>query len=130
MELTINLSILENNKKHIATIQDFAQLPPNWDTYNANKPSLYAIAKAINFAKYLSDKNIDIFFTAPTPDGDVLIELKNKDAYLEFIFSEAVEDKIIAAYNGDFHTEAILNDTTLLSYLKWLTTQHGKHPDF
>ena len=129
MELTINLSILENNKKHIATIQDFAQLPPNWDTYNANKPSLYAIAKAINFAKYLSDKNIDIFFTAPTPDGDVLIELKNKDAYLEFIFSEAVEDKIIAAYNGDFHTEAILNDTTLLSYLKWLTTYHDK-PDF
>ena len=71
--------------------------------------------KAVNFAKYLSDKNIDIFFTAPTPDGDVLIELKNKEAHLEFIFSEAVEDKIIAAYNGDFHTEAILNDTTLIA---------------
>ena len=108
-----NLS--ENNKKHIHTIKQFNALRPNWDSYNANQPSSIAIDKAINFVLYLSEKNIDIFFAAPTPDGDILVELKNNDVHLEFVFSEVVANKIIASMNNDFLSEADLSTSQVVN---------------
>ena len=68
----ISLKLSENNKKHIHTIRQFNTLRPNWDSYNANKPSSIAIDKAISFALYLSEKSIDIFFVAPTDRKSVV----------------------------------------------------------
>lgn len=124
-----NLS--DNNRRQIGFIRSFSSLEDNWDTYGAYKPSNKAITKAIVFAKYLSDKRIEIFFTAPTPDGDIIIELQNKGANLEFLFSSIdEEDKVIASYNNEYHCEAAINDTTKNAYLKWLICPNGSCPDF
>lgn len=110
-----------NNAIHIYSIYSYSNLQENWDSYTAKKPNDAAIVKAINFIiTELNVREQEVFFTAPTADGDILVELKHNNANLEFIFSGDVEDKIIASCNEDFHAEEALNETTLHSYLKWL----------
>ena len=78
----------------------------------------------------LSERGIEVFFVAPTADGDIIIEIKNEAANLEFIFSEAIDDKVVASCNGIFNSEAGLNETTYYAYLKWLICPDGNCPDF
>ncbi|MFM2395019.1 MAG: hypothetical protein RLZZ546_3002 [Bacteroidota bacterium] len=121
----------ENNKRQIALINSFSTLPQNWDSYDANVPSNKAISKSVAFVKYLSDKNIEVYFTAPTPDGDIVVEIRKNLAQLEFVFSQIdTEDKVIASYDGDFSSEAKINDTTNYAYLKWLICPNGDCPNF
>lgn len=121
--------VSENNLKTILTLKSFLLLNGNWDSYNAEKPSEIAVTKAISFCLWLSQKSIDIFFTAPIADSDILIELKNGKSNLEFVFSDSNDDKILAWHDGDLNAEAILNDTTRESYLKWLICPNGNCPD-
>jgi len=109
------------NLKHIQTMLAFDKLPENWDSYGSNKPNRAAIVKAVNFIlNQLSPQKQDVFFTAPTTDGDILVELKEGKGQVELIFSIEEDDKIIASYNSEFYAEAILNKTTLNSYINWL----------
>lgn len=115
------IELSESNISELYKIFAFSNLPNNWDSYGGKKPSNAAIVKASNFiVKELNSRNIDVFFSAPTPDGDILVELKNDKANLEFIFSGDVNDIIVASDNGDFHVEEVLNETTQYAYLKWL----------
>ncbi|MBK6565099.1 MAG: hypothetical protein IPL63_00185 [Saprospiraceae bacterium] len=126
-----NSSPFDVNHGKISLIKSFGNLDDNWNSYGANKPTAKAIVKAVNFAKYLSDRCLEIFFTAPTPDGDILIELKNGGASLEFIFSSIdEEDKIIGSFDSDEYCEAKINDTTKQAYLKWLICPDGDCPNF
>jgi hypothetical protein len=114
------LDLSANNATHVYTIFAYSNLQENWDSYGAKKPSNSAIVKAINFIlTELNARYYEVFFTAPTADGDILVELKHNNANLEFIFSGEVEDKIIASCYGEFHAEEALNETTFHSYLKW-----------
>ena len=124
------ITISENNRKHIFTLKSFLNLQSNWDSYNSNKPSFIALTKSLSFVQRLSERGIEVFFVAPTSDGDIIIEIKNEAANLEFIFSEEVDDKIIASCKGIFNAEAELNETTYYAYLKWLICPHGNCPDF
>lgn len=115
------IDLSRNNLKHIYSILSYGQLEPDWDSYGASRPSEAAIVKAISFiAQTLSLKRLDVFYTTPTPDGDILVELKNEDCNLEFIFSVDAEDKVLASCGGDLYMEHQLNDTTLVFCLKWL----------
>lgn len=122
--------VSENNIGHIKTIQSFTLLNKNWDSYNAEKPSFEAILKAISFSLWLSQRSVEIFFTAPIADGDILVELKNENANIEFVFSKNNSDKVLAWCDGDLMQEAPLNETTQNSYLKWLICPDGNCPDF
>ena len=113
--------VSNNNMAHIHTILSFKSLEDDWDSYNAKKPSGAAITKAINFiVGDLSASGKEVFFSAPTPDGDILIEVKNGDSNLEFIFSGEVDDKVIACQKGEFMQEAPLTETTFNAYTNWL----------
>ncbi len=125
-----NILISEKNKRQLNLIKSFSVLEKNWDSYNAEKPSSIAILKAMTFIIQIAKKKLDVFFVAPTADGDILVELKNNDSNLEFIFSGEVEDKIIATHNNCVHAEENLNETTYFSYLKWLICPNGTCPDF
>ncbi len=116
-----SVELSNNNTGHVYSILAYSSLLENWDSYGAQKPNGAAIVKAINFiCSELSIKKQNVFFTAPTPDGDVLVELKNGNCNLEFIFSGETADKVIASCNGDFSAEGVLNETTLHAYLNWL----------
>ncbi len=121
-----NLS--DGNINAINLIKSYASLPNNWDSYNAIRPSNQAIQKAITFILWLSEYNVEVFFVAPSPNGEILVEIKEGDSNLEFEFSNDSNDSICASYNGDFMAEDILNETTQISYLKWLIYPDGNCP--
>ena len=109
------------NSIHVYSIYSYSNLQENWDSYGAKKPNNSAIIKAINFIlTELNARGYEVFYTAPSADGDILVELKHKNVNLDFIFSGEVEDKVVGSCDGDFHAEETLNETTLHSYLKWL----------
>lgn len=120
--------ISQNNIEKILLINSFSTLKRNWDSYDANPTSKNAITKAISFVLWVSEFDQEVFFTAPSPDGNVVVELKNYDAILEFEFSLDSSDSICATYKGELVTEAELNDTTKIAYLKWLICPNGECP--
>jgi hypothetical protein len=121
-------NISESNINAINLIKSYSSLRSNWDSYNAIPPSNQAIQKAITFILWLSDYNIDVFFVAPTPNGEILVEIKEGNSNIEFEFSSDSEDSICATHEGDFIAEDVLNDTTQISYLKWLIYPDGNCP--
>ena len=128
--LSVVNEISANNKQHIFTITHFSTLKENWDSYGALKPSATAITQAISFVINLASKELETFFVAPTPDGDILVELKNNSAHLEFIFSADVENLIIGSDNGKVTFEHTHNDTTYNASLKWLICPDGNCLNF
>lgn len=120
--------ISDSNINAINLIKSYAGLRDNWDSYNAIPPSYQAIQKAITFILWLSEYNIDVFFVAPSPNGEILVKIKEGDANLEFEFSNDSNDTVCASHYGDFMAEHILNETTQTSYIKWLICPDGNCP--
>jgi hypothetical protein len=118
-------SLSGNNLQHIIQIKSFAHLPQNWDSYNADAPSTAAIAKAVAHIFELNSFGLQVYFTSPTRDGDIVIEVKNGDASLEFIFAEHVSDRVILIQNGAHHAEYPYYNSNITFYLKWLIYPNG-----
>lgn len=121
-------NISDVNINAINLIKSYASLPNNWDSYNAISPSNQAIQKAITFILWLSEYNVDVFFVAPSPNGEIIVEIKEGNSNLEFEFSSDSNDNICASHQGDFVAENILNETTQISYIKWLICLDGNCP--
>ena len=116
------------NIQAIYTIKSYSELKNNWDSYNGLRTSPIAIQKAISFILWLSEYQIDVFYVAPSPDGDVLVEIKEGNANLEFEFTADNHDNICASEEAEFVQSAQLNETTLRSYIKWLICPNGECP--
>ncbi len=111
---------LEINK-----LYSFLHLPKNWDSYNASKPSKIAVENAIDFTIRLAQRQQFPFFIAPSPNGDILVELKDNNVILEFIFGEDGTNRIIGLVNSEEIFEKELNETNEYCSLKWLYCPHG-----
>ena len=60
-----------SNNKILFEISKFLELPENWDSYGAAKPSKIAVEKAIEFIKRLATYQQYPFYIAPSPNGDI-----------------------------------------------------------
>ena len=115
------IELSSNNLSQLSTIYSFAGLKENWDSYNAKSPNAAAVTKAVNFiVEEINRRKLEVFFTAPTADGDIVVEIKHNNCNIEVVFSGEVPDKIICTCNEELHAEQNLNETTFNSYLKWL----------
>ncbi len=70
----------------IKKLKSFRNLRCDWDGYGAEKPAQQSIDKAVKFAEQLGDWEQPIYFVAPGPNGEVLVELKNNDRTIEVFF--------------------------------------------
>lgn len=120
--------ISDSNLKAINLIKSFASLEENWDTYHALAPDSNAIHKAISFILWLSEYNIDVFFVAPSPNGEIVVEIKKGNANVEFEFSNDSEDYVYAIHEGKIIADDLLNETTQFAYIKWLICPDGDCP--
>jgi hypothetical protein len=98
------LTLTTEAKDMVNKINHFKVLKENWDSYGALPPSANAIDEAISFVR-MADKNLlPFYFTAPGPNGELVVEFKrgNKEA--------------AAYFNPDNTTELILseNNQTIL----------------
>lgn len=80
-----------NNFGIVQKLNKFAFLPANWDGYNADAPSQVAIKQARYFVYQFNQEEIQVYFTAPGPNGEVLLELKNDKKAVEIYFYEETE---------------------------------------
>lgn len=70
----------------VAKLQSFRELKENWDSYGAAKPSEGAISSAIRLVHSLDRAGYPVYFTAPGPNGEIVVELKQGERSLEVYF--------------------------------------------
>ena len=86
--------------KVLSKLSSFSSLQSNWDSYGADQPAATAIREASSFVKALDRQRLPVYFTAPGPNGEVLIELKNANKSIEVTF-EADGTSTYAKFVGD-----------------------------
>lgn len=93
-----NVGLSSPAAQFIARLESFKSLAPNWDSYGAIPPAKDIVDKAISFVRKADENDLPLFFVAPGPNGELVIEFKNgaKEAS--------------AFVNPDGSTELILNE--------------------
>ncbi len=104
----------------ITKLRSFLQLPQNWDSYQASAPSKTAVENSIDFVIRLGRRQLNPFYIAPSPNGDILVELKQDNVSLEFVFGEDGTNQIIGLLNNEEIFQKDLNETNESCSLKWL----------
>ena len=84
----------------LSRINSYLSLKSNWDSYGAEQPGTAAIENACRFVKALDRQRIPVYFTAPGPNGEVLIELKDGNKSIEVTF-EPDGTLTCAKFDGD-----------------------------
>jgi len=83
---TVFSSLTEEAKSIVSKIKSFKKLEPNWDSYGAVPPSADNIDRAISFVKRADKNLLPFYFTAPGPNGELVLEFRqgNKEAATYF----------------------------------------------
>jgi hypothetical protein len=84
--LSINENMIGKNAIYIEQLNGFKSLRDEWDPEEATAPSEDVIERSKDFASYLQAIGEGIFQVAPGPNGEVLIELRNHEKSVEFLF--------------------------------------------
>lgn len=74
------------NARFIQVLENFRLLGDNWDENDAVAPKKNNLEDAIRFVKYLQAIGENVFQVAPGPSGEIMIELRNKEKSIEFLF--------------------------------------------
>jgi hypothetical protein len=81
-------------------LYSFKQLKLNWNGNGALVPEEEVIKAATNFLFLLDEYDLPIYFTAPGPNGEIVLEYKNGQNSAE-IFFESDNFSEMLLYNGD-----------------------------
>ena len=76
---TITSSYSVYAKHLIATVEKYRDLKKGFDSYNADAISSNSIEQAIAFIKQADKNNLPLYFASPGINGEVLVELNNKN---------------------------------------------------
>lgn len=87
-------------RKVVSKISDFRNFADNWDSYGAEKPSESAILNALSFIRVIDAQGIPVYFTAPGPNGEIVIELR-KGNYEAEVYFNADNSNEVLIYDGD-----------------------------
>ncbi len=85
--ITIRGGISDGALKVLAKLQSFRRLSENWDSYEAVRPSMRAIDQAIDLVQSLDQAGQAIYFVAPGPNGEIVVELKGEERSVEVYFN-------------------------------------------
>jgi hypothetical protein len=84
----------------LAKLTAFKSLGENWDSYNAACPSETAIREAEKMVYRLDREGMPFFFTAPGPNGEIVLELKQCHTSMEiFFYADAASDFILSDHD-------------------------------
>lgn len=104
----------ERAKSQIAKLYSFQFLERNWDGYNALPPSNSAIAEASRIARQLDELGKEIYFTAPGPDGEILIEVRTTGKEIEFYFNADGTNEVYIYEGVNLLSETAIENGNLL----------------
>ncbi|MCX6136373.1 MAG: hypothetical protein NTV54_02630 [Ignavibacteriales bacterium] len=80
--------LLEETIDAIGKLKSFSRLQENWDGYGALPPQQDTIEQAISFVKALDRGGEPVYFAAPGPNGEILVELKKGNRTVEVTIEE------------------------------------------
>jgi hypothetical protein len=91
-------TLSESARQMIARAKSFNLLQHNWDSHGAVVPSSENIERAISFIKQADKNLLPFYFTAPGPNGEIVVEFRkgNKEA--------------AAYFNPDGTSELVMNE--------------------
>lgn len=100
-------------KATLHRLYSFKQLKVNWDGDGALVPNEGVIKNAANFLFLLDEYDLPIYFTAPGPNGEIVLEYKNGQNSAE-VFFETDNFSEMLLYKGDVQIYAGKVDVQLL----------------
>ena len=86
--------------KAASKILGFRNYADNWDSYGAERPSESAIVNALSFIRAIDAHRIPVYFTAPGPNGEIVVELR-KGNYEAEVYFNADNSNEVLIYEGD-----------------------------
>lgn len=86
--------------KAASKILGFRNYADNWDSYGAERPSESAIVNALSFIRVIDAHRIPVYFTAPGPNGEIVVELR-KGNYEAEVYFNADNSNEVLIYEGD-----------------------------
>jgi hypothetical protein len=87
----LSVSAFEIVKK----LNKFKLLKDNWDNNDGVAPNKILIDTAIEFVNKMDKFDLTFYFTAPGPNGEILVELKNGKNTTEVYFNEDLTTEMI-----------------------------------
>ena len=108
-----------DNRLEIQKIKEYKYLEENWDSYGAAKISEEAIQKAIEFIWTLNRFDEDVYLSSPGPNGEVMLQIKNKNKEIEFIFYTD-KHKFVRFNKGEFLDQGDYFKEKMLEFIQWL----------
>lgn len=109
-ELALNAPIFQ-------LLEEFSMLKDNWDGEEALAPSKKAIEKAKKVANLLSKKGQIIYHTAPGPNGEIMLDVRNKTKNKSFELIFYPNRSVYITFFKNEKPKQGLFDTTQLSFL-------------
>ena len=82
-------------RKVVSKISGFRSLADNWDSYGAEKPSESAIINALSFIRTIDAHEIPVYFTAPGPNGEIVVELRKGNYEAEVYFNADKSNEVL-----------------------------------
>lgn len=109
------------NSKIIYLLNEYATLQDNWDEDGAISPAVKEINKAKGITFLLSKHGQSIFHTAPGPNGEIMLDIRNKDKTrsVEIIFYQQKSLAVLFPEQGTA-TQQPFKATDLPELLNWL----------
>jgi hypothetical protein len=119
---TIDVNPGNNINSLIKTINElggYADLKENWDSYGASPVPESVLSRSKDIVRKIYLRNIEVYYTAPSPGGDIVIELRNLDKTLEIeILSDG--NCTYTSYEGDIVEEGVYDSESHNKILDWL----------
>ena len=115
-------SISTQNKLEIQRIKELAKLDANWDGDNASKISDISIANAISLIEDINFHNVGVYFTAPGPNSDIMVQLKNGSSEIEFIVYPT-KTKYVRYSKNKLVDQGNYENKILPSLIEWLYSE-------
>lgn len=112
------LELSPNANKILFKLYSFKLLKPNWDGFGAQVPSSEVLKQAEKFLVVADENDLPFYFSAPGPNGEIVMEFKKGQISAEVYFEESesyemiLYDEINQIYSGD------LNLDTLIAHFK------------
>ena len=104
----------------ISKIKSFEHLKPNWDSYGAIPPSGDTVEKAVAFIRRADSNLLPVYFVAPGPNGEIVVEFRNGNREASVYFNPDGSDDVILSEGNEVLSEGTLDEDyqNLLSFIK------------
>lgn len=107
------------NARALRLLEDFKTLRDNWDGDDARAPDAGAVRQAENLVHQLQRIGQRVYHVAPGPNGEVLVDLREKGKSAEILFYPAKKRYVLFPAEGH-PKQGEYDASALKNILEWL----------